>query len=112
MRYGSAPSSTTIATFVVNSQDPGRSTWDLTPYQSAGIGRPGGTWRIVEAGYNLQYAEGTIADDGSLTGLPAYFESHYSYDGYMELQISYPQDECKSCPCPELEEEECKCRNA
>ena len=55
-----------IASFTTNRNDPNRTTWDLTPYRSAGIGTPGGTWRLVEAGAGVVYASGKIAPDGTL----------------------------------------------
>lgn len=55
-----------IASFTTNLNDPNRATWDLTPYQSAGLGTPGGTWRLVEAGAGVVYASGKIAPDGTL----------------------------------------------
>ncbi len=55
-----------IASFITNSNDPDRTTWDLTPYQSAGRGTPGGSWRLIEAGYGDVYAHGKIASDGTL----------------------------------------------
>lgn len=55
-----------IASYTTNASDPNLTTWDLTPYQSAGIGTPGGTWRLIEVGANLEYAHGKIAADGTL----------------------------------------------
>jgi hypothetical protein len=121
----------TVASFVTNATVPSRATWDLTPYKTAGIGKPGGTWRLIEVGANLLYAEGKIAADGTLVSYDASesppsrrsgggtrdatpsalddtFVSHYSYDGYMELQVSDPEPECTSCPCPEDPEECCE----
>ena len=119
MSYGNCPKKyKTIATFTTNGNDPSRSSWDLTPYKTAGMGPPGGTWRIIEVGYNLQYQTGKIAADGTLvandyqpptvnaiatraayestpSGLPDSFDSHYSYDGYMELQVEEPEEECE-----------------
>ena len=86
------------------------------------LARSGGIRRLIEVGYNLLYNSGKISADGTLvssdyiepdnaglvrnstpSALPDHFDSHYSYDGYMELQISEPEDECTSCPCPEHE---------
>ena len=99
-----------IASYTTNGSDPLHSSWDLTPYQSAGIGTPGGTWRLIEAGANLEYAHGNIAADGTLvssdyvepsnvlssggdtrrssplrssSGLQSPFISHYNYPGYI-----------------------------
>ena len=106
----------TVASFTVNSNVPARASWNLTPYKTAGIAVPGGSWRLVEVGYNLLYAEGKVSADGTLvsstfveptdgtpvtSALPDAFASHYSYDGYMELQVSAPEAECTECPCPE-----------
>ena len=126
-----------IASFITNSNDPDRKTWDLTAYQTAGLGKPGGTWRLVEAGAGLVYEHGKIAPDGTLvsndfvfvdngvnwggggggsgggegglggagtptpSGVPDDFTTSYDYDGYMELEVEDPEEEC---PCPELEE--------
>ena len=123
MSYGNCEKKhRTVASFTTNVNDPSTSSWDLTPYKTAGIGTPGGTWRLIEVGYNLLYNSGKISADGTLvssdyiepdnaglvrnstpSALPDHFDSHYSYDGYMELQISEPEDECTSCPCPEHE---------
>lgn len=56
-----------IASFIANASDPARSSWDLTPYKTAGIAKPGGTWRLFETGYNLLYYRGVVAADGTLT---------------------------------------------
>ena len=116
-----------IGSFTTNASDPATASWDLRPYQTAGLGTPGGRWRLIEVGYNLLYAEGKISADGTLvssdyvepstpmrsgtpSGIPDRHESHYSYPGYMELQVTDPDPECKTCPCPEDEKEEkCKC---
>jgi len=55
-----------IASFTTNLDDPNRTTWDLKPYQSAGLGTPGGTWRLIEAGAGMIYKSGKIAIDGTL----------------------------------------------
>ena len=117
-----------VGAFTTNTTVPGHESWDLRPYKTAGIGKPGGTWRLIEVGYNLLYAEGKIAADGTLvsydyveptaptrsgteSGLDDTFYSHYSYDGYMELQVFDPDPKCTTCPCPEDEKEEkCKCQ--
>ena len=127
MSYGNCEKKhRTVASFTTNVNDPATSSWDLTPYKTAGIGTPGGTWRLIEVGYNLLYESGKISSDGTLvsydyeepvasgvstfrtrsstpSSLPDHFDSHYSYDGYMELQITDPDDECTTCPCPEHE---------
>ena len=115
-----------VASFITNASDPGRSSWDLTPYKTAGIAKPGGTWRLIETGAQLMYYSGKVSADGTLvsndyvepsvnaairsvraeteSALPDHFDSHYSYDGYMELQIDEPEEpECD----PESEEECC-----
>jgi len=71
----------------VNIGDPATSKMDLRDFQGKGKGTPGCRWRLVETSYDLEYASGEIDCDGELVGLPSEFESHYSYDGYMELQI-------------------------
>ena len=118
-----------IATYTMNANDPARTTWDLTPYKGAGIGPAGGTWRLIEVGYNLLYYSGKISSDGTLvsdsyvepsdnvmarniqkdtpSALPDSFVTHYSYDGYMELQVSAPPEDCTTCPCPEEEGGKC-----
>ena len=53
-----------VGSFTTNTSVPGHESWDLRPYKTAGIGKPGGTWRLIEVGYNLLYAEGKIAADG------------------------------------------------
>ena len=113
-----------IASFTTNLDDPNRTTWDLTPYQSAGIGTPGGTWRLIEAGAGSDYGHGKIAADGTLvsndyvepsnvpsqnrgnrsgapstpSGVPNSFTTTEHYEGYMQLQIKEPP---KKCPNPE-----------
>ena len=105
MTFGdSAKKHRVVGSFTTNASAPGRESWDLRPYKTAGIGKTGGTWRLIEVGYNLLYAEGKIAADGTLvsydyvepaaparsgteSGLDDTFYSHYSYDGYMELQV-------------------------
>ena len=72
-----------LATAITNADNP---IWDLTPYQGAGMGKPNASWRVWERSGNVEYYRGTIAEDGTLTGLPSQFESSYYYDGYMELQ--------------------------
>ena len=100
-----------VGSFTTNTNDPATASWNLAPYQTTGIGKPGGRWRLIEVGYNLLYAEGEIASDGTLAGLSSPFYSHYSYDGYMELQVFDPEPKCTTCPCPEDEKEEkCKCQ--
>ena len=64
-----ARTNVTIASYTVNSLDESRRSWDLTPYQGAGMGTPGGTWRIKESGYNLQYFSG--CDASILSQVPA-----------------------------------------
>lgn len=115
-----------IASFITNAGDPSRSSWDLTPYKTAGIAKPGGTWRLIETGAQLMYYSGKVSADGTLvsynyveqtaniatrsaraateSALPDHFDSHYSYDGYMELQVDDPPPKCTTCPCPEEEE--------
>lgn len=107
----------TIASFTTNAREPAKARWDLTPYKTAGIGTAGGTWRLIEVGYNLLYQNGKISADGTLvsnsyeetqngnrtsnsttSALPDHFDSHYSYDGYMELQVAEPEDGCQKCP--------------
>lgn len=87
-----------IASFTTNRDSP---IWDLTPYQSVGVGDPNAKWRLYERGYGLEYENGDIDKNGTLIGLPNQFESNYYYDGYMELQ--------QGCPdwCCEGEEYDC-----
>ena len=63
-------------------------TWDLTPYQGAGIAT-GNTnrWLLIEVGLNVTHGSGNVALDGTLTGLPASFTTTYDYNGYMQLQV-------------------------
>lgn len=115
-----------IASFVTNATDPARSSWDLRPYKTAGIAKPGSTWRIIETGAMLQYYSGKVSADGTLvsydyqepvanaamrssravteSSLPDYFYSNYSYDGYMELQIDPPPEEPDTDPCDPTQE--------
>ena len=72
-----------IASFTTNPDTP---VWDLTPYQGDGVGTPNRKWRLFERGAGLEYESGEIDANGQLVGLPDEFVSHYSYDGYMELQ--------------------------
>ena len=66
MSYGNCEKKhRTVASFTTNVNDPSTSSWDLTPYKTAGIGTPGGTWRLIEVGYNLLYESGKISSDGS-----------------------------------------------
>ena len=128
MAYGNCDKYRTIASFTTNANDPERASWDLTPYKTAGVGTPGGKWRLIELGYHDVKPEGKISADGTLVsydyvepaeptrsvtpcGLPDRFDSSESYDGYMALQVADPDPECKTCPCPEYEKEEkCKCQ--
>lgn len=51
MSYGNCPNANkTIALFTTNGIDPARSSWDLTPFKTAGRGPAGGTWRIIDVG--------------------------------------------------------------
>ena len=79
--------SRSLAEMTTNGNDPSGSNMDLGPYQGEGKGPPGCRWRLVETSHNLEYASGPINCKGELVGLPSSFQSHYSYDGYMELQI-------------------------
>ena len=67
---------------------------------------PGGT--LV----SYDYVEPTAPTrSGTESGLDDTFYSHYSCDGYMELQVFDPEPKCTTCPCPEDEKEEkCKCQ--
>lgn len=65
-------------------------TWDLTPYQGNGIGRPNALWRLYELSGGVEYNRGRIDENGKLEGLPNQFKSNYTYDGYMELQQAAP----------------------
>ena len=62
MTYGeSSKKHRVVGSFTTNTNDPATASWNLSPYQTTGIGKPGGTWRLIEVGYNLLYAEGKIA---------------------------------------------------
>ena len=73
-----------IATHTTNRET--NPTWDLTPYQGAGVGDPKASWRIFETSGGVEYGRGDIDETGVLVGLPDEFTSRYYYDGYMELQ--------------------------
>lgn len=78
-----------LASFTTNAQNP---VWDLTPYQGPDQAPYCAYWRIIEVGYCYPYGypwygAGCVDRDGRLVGLPDQFVSHYSYDGYLELQI-------------------------
>lgn len=88
-----------VASFTTNPSNP---VWDLTLYQSDGIGTPNRKWRLVERGELLEYQRGDIDENGKLVGLPNQFESHYSYDGYMELQEGCPNYCCADIYCDEV----------
>ena len=79
-----------LASFVTNSTIADHRTWDLTPYQGAGIDSadcPHVQWRLIETGAGLTYGNGRVDADGELTGLPDSFTTNYSYNGYMSLQL-------------------------
>lgn len=82
--------------------------WDLRGFQNKEIGTPFNRWRLIEVGDprdcgGVIYGSGEIDDCGRLVGLQDEFCSHYSYDGYMELQQGcYDYDLGKWVwPCPE-----------
>ena len=79
---------TLLATAVTNSSNP---VWDLTPYQGDSVAPPGARWRLWEAS-GTHYGNGTVDQNGKLTGLPSQFRSSYSYNGYMRLEIGCLQD--------------------
>ena len=120
MSYGNCPKKyRTIASFTTNRTVPGHESWDLTPYKKSGMGKPGGTWRLIEVGCDNEKRRGIISADGTLAPDPAHpaevlydqFTGSASYDGYMELQIADPEPTCDGYPCPENEkEEEYKCQ--
>ena len=113
MAYGNCDKYRTIASFTTNANDPERSSWDLTPYKTAGVGPPGGTWRLIELGFPLVHGEGKIASDGTLVsgdyveppepppggtpcGLGDRFDNTSGYDGYMALQVKEPERKCNA----------------
>ena len=63
--------------------------FDLTPYQGAGFLGDGNSlkWRIVETGYGVTYGSGTVAQDGTLSALPASIAGNQCYPGHLQLQI-------------------------
>ena len=77
-----------IASYTTNGDNP---TWDLTPYQGDGIGKPNALWRL--------YERGRIDENCKLEGLPSQFKSNYTYDGYMELQQGCPDVCCDNLWC-------------
>ena len=95
-----------LASAVVNGEDEGRSTWDLTPYQKPKMGTPGYKWRLKEVGdprtcSGTEYIVGDIDECGTLVGLPNKFTSSFSYDGYMEIQQGCPDEDGEIVwPCP------------
>ena len=80
-----------IASYTTNGNNP---TWDLTPYQGDGVGRPNTLWRLYELSGGVEYNRGRIDENGKLEGLPNQFKSNYTYDGYMELQQGCPDVCC------------------
>lgn len=100
-----------IASKITNAST-GAATWNLRPYQGEHMGLPGARWRLRDVGEShhnnpnascsgSQYNEGTIAQNGKLTGLPAEFVSGYYYNGYMELQQGCVlEDGSIQWPCP------------
>ena len=42
-----------VGSFTTNTSVPGHESWNFSPYQTVGIGKPGGRWHLIEVGYNL-----------------------------------------------------------
>jgi len=93
-------STTVIARYTTNRDNP---TWDLTPYQGAGVGKPNTFWRVYETSGGVEYHRGNIDENGTLTGLPSSFTSSYYYDGYMQLQQGCPNQCCTEEWCDEIQ---------
>lgn len=74
---------TVFGSAVTNRNNP---TWDLSPWQGAGVGTPCAFWRLIEVAYPLVHNSGKIDKNGTLVGLPSQFISNQYYDGFMELQ--------------------------
>ncbi len=88
-----------IATYTTNGDNP---TWDLTPYQGDGVGKPDALWRLYELSGCVEYKRGRIDENGKLEGLPNQFKSNYTYDGYMELQQGCPDICCDDLWCGDI----------
>ena len=66
--------------------------WDLMPYQGPNMACPGSRWRLRESDAVI-YGEGTVDETGRLAGLRDSYQSTYSYEGYMRLEIGcYRED--------------------